>query len=326
MALQGLWWILMKLSALPLSTITHPQPSWWALMFAVPGILILFAPKGMPARGLGLTLLFPLVFNGTEKLDPGAFKLNLLDVGQGLSAVVQTENHVLVYDTGAKFSATSDSAQSVLNPFLRSQGIDRIDTLIISHGDNDHIGGADSLLSSVKTDQVVTSVPAVLSKYAPIPCTTGQTWVWDQVTFSILSPKPEKFLVENDNSCVLHIQSANGSALLPGDIEAEAETWLVDNYKDKLKADLLIAPHHGSQTSSTLAFLNSVNPNTVLIPAGYRNPFGHPHDEVLARYRNLQINWFKSSDDGAVTADINQSMAIKSWRHITGKYWNYNKK
>ncbi|CAG7856063.1 ComE operon protein 3 [biofilm metagenome] len=324
--LQGLWWVLTKLAALPISTIAHPQPSWWALLFSVPGILLLLAPKGIPARSLGLILLFPLIFNGTKKLEPGAFTLNLLDVGQGLSAVVQTENHVLVYDTGAKFSATSDSGQSVLIPFLRNQGIEKINTLIISHGDNDHIGGANSLLSAVKTEQIITSVPALMSQYAPVPCTTGQTWVWDNVTFAILSPRPDKFMSENDNSCVLHIKSKHGSALLPGDIEAEAETWLVDNYNDKLKADLLIAPHHGSHTSSTLHFLNSVNPNTILIPAGYRNPFGHPHDEVLARYRNLKINWFNSSDDGAVIADINQHLTITSWRHSAGKYWNFNKK
>lgn len=320
--LQGLWWLLLKLAALPITTLSHPQPAWWAIVFAAAGILLLFAPKGIPARSLGLVMLFPLIFSTKAKPNPGTFKLTLLDVGQGLAAVVQTTGHTLIYDTGAKFSATSDSGQTVIIPFLHSQGIDKVDTLIVSHGDNDHIGGADSLLKTIKTEKIITSVPTMLSQYSPNPCNAGQRWVWDDVTFTILSPPPGKFTSENNNSCVLYIKSQTGSALFPGDIEAEAESWLANTYQHQLKADILIAPHHGSQTSSSLGFLTSINPEAILIPAGYRNPFGHPHDEVLKRYKNLNINWFDSSYDGAVIVDINQRQNVQSWRKIEGKYWN----
>ncbi len=324
-SLQGLWWILLKLADLPSSTISHPQPSWWALAFAIPGIMLLFAPKGMLSRYLGLIMLFPLVFTAPDKIASGAIKLTLLDVGQGLSAVVQTANHVLVYDTGAKFSSTSDSGQSVVLPFLRNQAIDKINALIISHGDNDHIGGADSILSSMQTEQLLTSVPQLLEQHSPTRCKAGQSWSWDSVTFTILSPPPDHFPSENDNSCSLKIQAQQGVALLTGDIEAETESWLVETYKDKLKADLLIAPHHGSQTSSTATFLQAVKPDTVLIPAGYRNQFGHPHEEVLRRYQDLQAKWFNSAHDGAIKLTFDKDIQVETWRVAEGKYWNYKK-
>jgi competence protein ComEC len=320
--LQGLWWVLVKLAALPLSTATHSQPSGWALVFAIPGILLLFSPKGMPSRHLGWVMLFPLVFTGSSIIHPGAVKLTLLDVGQGLSAVVQTTNHVLVYDAGAKFSATSDMGQSVVIPFLRHQGIDKVDTLIVSHGDNDHIGGVGSVVGHIDTGDILTSVPLQLMEYSPIQCKVGQSWTWDKVTFSILSPKVANLLSDNNNSCVLQIQAQKGAALLTGDIEAEAESWLVKTYKDKLKADVLIAPHHGSQTSSTSAFLKAVKPNTVLIPVGYRNQFGHPHQDVLWRYSDLHIRVFNNSEDGSIEVNMDNGIKIESWRGTEARYWN----
>jgi competence protein ComEC len=140
-----------------------------------------------------------------------------------------------------------------------------------------------------------------------------------------LSPPPGHFPSENDNSCVLKIQAQQGIALLTGDIEAEAESWLVETYKDKLKADVLVAPHHGSQTSSTATFLQAVKPDTVLIPAGYRNQFGHPHEEVLQRYKDFQVKWFNSADDGAIQLTFDKDMQAETWRVTEGKYWNYRK-
>lgn len=323
LALQGLWWVLVKLAALPLSTFTQSQPSWWALVFAIPGILLLFAPKGMPSRWLGFVMLFPLVFTEAHKIPVGTVKLTVLDVGQGLSTVVQTASHALVYDTGAKFSATSDMGQSVVIPFLRSQGIAKLNTLVISHGDNDHIGGADSLLTGIPTDQLLTSVPQQLSQYSPSQCKAGQSWVWDKVIFTLLSPQPGQLPSDNDNSCVLKIQAEQSVALLTGDIEAEAESWLVKTNQAELKADVLVAPHHGSQTSSTGAFLQAVHPKVVVIPAGYRNQFGHPHEEVLLRYKAMQINAFNNSEEGSILVNMENALTVESWRAREGRYWNY---
>ncbi len=320
--LQGLWWLLARLSELPLATINHPQPSVWMLLFAIPGILLLLAPAGIPARGLSLMMFLPLVFTAPNKPETGDIKMTLLDVGQGLSAVVQTANHWLVYDTGAKFSAESDMGQSVLLPFLRRQGAVKIDKLIISHGDNDHIGGAVSLMRGIPAEQVLTSVPQQLNEYSPVKCAAGQSWTWDKVRFTLLSPQ-HAFVSENDNSCVLKIQSEQGSMLLTGDIEALAESWLIETYGNNLKANVLIAPHHGSKTSSTLEFLQAIQPEYVLIPAGYRNQFGHPHRDVLARYEQIKAKWLNSADSGAITISVKDgSWLVQSMRDTESKYWN----
>ncbi|MCX7098182.1 MAG: DNA internalization-related competence protein ComEC/Rec2 [Methylococcales bacterium] len=322
LSLQALGWLLAQMAELPWATINHAQPSIWALAFALPGILLLLAPAGIPARWLSGVLFLPLLFTAPKSPETGEITLTLLDVGQGLSVMVQTAKHRLVYDTGAKFSEKSDMGQAVLLPFLRLQGVDNIDTLLISHGDNDHIGGAYSLLENIRVGQVLSSVPEQLGRYAPIRCQAGQSWVWDQVSFTVLSPQ-QPFESDNDNSCVLKIQSAQSSVLLTGDIEALAEAWLLKTYGKQLQAQVLIAPHHGSKTSSTLAFLQAVQPDYVLIPAGYHNQFGHPHRDVLQRYQQLNAHWLNSADSGAITASSKQgNWLVQSLRDTDSKYWN----
>ncbi len=320
--LQGLWWLLVRLAEFPMATISHAQPSVWALMFSLPGVLLLLAPRGMPARWLSLIMFLPLVFTPANKPKAGSINMTLLDVGQGLSIVVQTENHWLVYDTGAKFSAESDMGRSVVLPFLRRQGADKIDSLIISHGDNDHIGGALSLMQGMPTEQVLTSVPQQLSDYSPLMCETGQSWTWDEVTFTLLSPQ-HPFVSDNDNSCVLKIESEQGAVLLTSDIETAAESWLVETYGNNLKANVLISPHHGSKTSSTYKFLQAVQPVYVLIPAGYRNQFGHPHQEVLDRYEKIKTQWLNTADSGAISLGVKDGLwQVQSLRETESKYWN----
>ncbi len=321
--LQGLWWLLSTLAELPLASINHAQPSTWALLFALPGILLMLAPAGMPARWLSAVMFLPLIFTAPKLPELGAIKLTVLDVGQGLSVVVQTTHHNLVYDTGAKFSAESDMGQSAILPFLRQQGAERLDALVVSHGDNDHIGGADSLLHSMPTQQILTSAIRQLRAYAPQACVAGQAWVWDEVSFTMLSPQIE-FSSDNDNSCVLRIQSKQGSVLLVSDIEAAAESWLVETYGHGLKSDILMAPHHGSKTSSTLSFLQAVQPKYVLISAGYKNQFGHPTAISLQRYQQIGAQWWNTADKGALMLSEQFSgWDIQSWRDNNGKYLNY---
>ncbi|PPK72126.1 competence protein ComEC [Methylobacter tundripaludum] len=320
--LQSLWWLLVHLAEIPVASINHAPPSYWALLFAVPGVLLLLAPAGMPARWLSVVMFLPLAFTDAEQPETGEINMTLLDVGQGLSVVVQTTHHLLVFDTGAKFSEQSDMGQSVLLPYLRSQGVAKIDSLIISHGDNDHIGGAASLMRGMPAEKVLTSVPQQLSGYAPIECAAGQSWSWDEVEFTVLGPK-QAFVSENDNSCVLQIRSKHSKVLLTGDIEAAAESWLVDTYGEGLKSDVLVAPHHGSKTSSTAGFLQAVNPGYILIPAGYKNQFGHPHKDILARYRQVDAKWLNSADNGAITVSVqDNALVVQGIRQTESKYWN----
>ncbi len=320
-SLQILYGLLAGLAELPLAVINHPSPPLWTLALVVPGLLLLLAPRGVPMRWLSLVLFLPALFTESRPPKFGDFRMTLLDVGQGLSVVVQTAKHCLVFDTGGKFSDEIDMGQSVLLPFLWSQGVDKVDELIISHGDNDHIGGAQSLLENLPVQQLLSSVPQQLGAYSPSTCKAGQTWQWDYVTFTVLSP--EQLLgSENDNSCVLKIQSAQGALLLSADIEANAESWLVERYGNGLKANVLVAPHHGSKTSSTLNFLQRVKPDYVLIPTGYRNQFGHPHQEVLDRYKQINTKWLTSANEGAIEINFGQRINVRSLRTETSKYWN----
>jgi len=169
---------------------------------------------------------------------------------------------------------------------------------------------------------VLTSVAQQLSRYAPINCAAGQSWLWDEVKFTMLSPR-QAFISDNDNSCVLKIESKHGTVLLTGDIQAAAESWLVETYGETLKADVLVAPHHGSKTSSTSGFLQAVQPGYVLIPAGYRNQFGHPHRDVLARYRQVDAKWLNSADNGAISVNVeNNAWVVQGMRQAKSKYWN----
>lgn len=322
--LNGLVELLSALANIPTAAINRAAPPIWTLVFAIPGALWLLAPKGIPARWLGLILFIPLLFPPRPPKPSAMLSLTLLDVGQGLSAVVTTAHHVLVFDAGAKFANDSDLGKTVILPFLHNQGIGQIDHLFVSHGDNDHIGGAESLLQGIPVKQLSTSVPDQLSEHRLTTCQNQQTWNWDQVQFTVLSPPSARFQSENDNSCVLKIESAQGNLLLTGDIEAEAELWLVKNHGKKLAADILVAPHHGSKTSSSPAFLQAVRPQMVLIPAGYRNQFGHPHPAIVKRYQDLRAKWFNTAASGAISCTSqNQGWQVTTQRVATSKYWNF---
>ena len=214
--------------------------------------------------------------------------------------------------------------KNVILPFLNYQHIKKLDMLVISHGDNDHIGGADTILKNLPVEHILTSVPEKFDGYAASYCHAPQSWNWDGVTFHLISPV-EKFDDENNNSCVLKIQTSTGAVLLTGDIEAKAEQWLVNYAIEQLPSTILIAPHHGSKTSSTLSFIEAIHPETVLIPNGYRNQFNHPSKEVIARYQDLNIPYLTSANDGAITVSLkNDRLKIESLRATDGKYWNFH--
>lgn len=323
--LQGLWWLLQQMAAWPLATLSSLQPPWYGILFAILGVLLLLAPRGMPTKYLSPFLFLPLFFVSANKPKLGEIWLTLLDVGQGLSVVIQTQNHTLIFDTGAKFSEQYDMGEAVVVPYLQHQAINHIDTLIISHGDNDHIGGAASLVRTIPADASYSSVPEWVENQAGQFCKAGQNWQWDEVSFSFLSPGTESFDTENDNSCVLKVSGKKFSFLLTGDIEQPAENWLVTQYGNALASTILIAPHHGSKTSSSQNFLEQVDPEMILIPAGYMNRFGFPHKKVLKRYQNRNIKYFDTSKNGAISLKTDdQSLTVELARQVQKKYWMIN--
>ncbi len=319
--LTPFWIFLEFVIGLPFSHWSNAHIPWFYFIPITIGIALLLSPRGFPAKYLGILGLLPLILYSPERPDKGEFWFSLLDVGQGLSAVIQTHRHTLVFDTGPKFSDKFNTGSAVVLPYLQSQGIRHLDKLIISHGDNDHIGGAQPLIDSILTNEVLTSVPETLLNSTP--CTAGQSWSWDAVTFTILAPKKVDHLSSNNKSCVLHIKNSAGSVLLTGDIEKQAESWLMDEYGKTLNSSLLVAPHHGSKTSSTAAFIDMVNPKTVLFPVGYRNRYHFPNDNVKSRYQQRGITSFNTAKHGAIIYRFSEEKINGpiTWRQHDHKIW-----
>lgn len=319
--MDALWRMLEWFAGLSWSVVSLPSPPAWTYAAAAVGIVWLLAPRGFPARYIGALWLLPLLFVSAPALHAGEWRFTLLDVGQGLASVVRTANHVLVYDTGARVSARFDTGRMVVGPYLRSLGITRIDRLIVSHGDNDHAGGAAYLRSAFPVVSVWSSDPDAVP--GAELCTAPVRGEWDGVTFELLHPNaamPEG-LSKNDRSCVLRVSGPGGSVLLPGDIEADAEAWLLESGVP-LHADILVAAHHGSKTSSTDEFIAAVAPRAVLFAAGYRSRFGHPHPDVVARYRKHGVRRFDSASDGAVEFRFDAAgWSVSRLRRDRGHYW-----
>jgi len=321
--LHAIWPFLETISDLELGQWTQHVPLSWTWLPAFIGILWLLLPRGMPARWLGIFFLLPALLIEPKRLTEGEILFTLLDVGQGLSAVVQTRNHTLVYDTGPRFNANFDTGKVVLLPFLREQGISHLDILMVGHADNDHIGGVDSLRRGIKINELISSVPNEFNWIKAKPCYGGEKWQWDGIDFEILHPVKNTPYQGNNASCVLRISNAAGSILLSGDIETSAEKALLKRKGQLLKSDILIVPHHGSKTSSTLAFLNAISPDYALFPVGYRNRYGFPKTEILQRYQKIGAEMLRSDRDGAISVKLilGKSIQFQRFREQSRKIW-----
>ena len=346
----------------------------------IAGFLFL-TPRGLPFRWLALVFALPLitaflpisaksfsdakpVYNSLgllKDLEKGEFKFTILDVGQGLSAVIQTQNHTLVYDVG-----NSSAGKMVVRPFLKDKGIKDIDLLLLSHDDSDHTGGLESLRDYFTITKLM-APPKVFnslnrnknfmlySSLANINCNEGQYWQWDGVHFfaispaetsktSVTPPKTKK-LKDNDQSCILKIWNEKVSILLPGDLEIKGEKLLldhisfklkeslgqsyspgeIDQLKVNLKADILVAPHHGSKSSTSFAFLEAVSPSQVVFAVGYLNHFGHPHSLIKERYKSINAKAFNTALVGAIEYDFRlntEELTPTLYRINHGRIWN----
>jgi competence protein ComEC len=304
----------------------------WTLISGIIAILLLLAPKGFPCRWLMSIWILPLVFCMQKKPVFGELNFTLLDVGQGLATVVRTNTHVLVFDTGAHYKNFFDAGESILVPFLRFFHIHKIDVLMISHGDNDHIGGSETLLRTLPVDRIITSVPERFTSQqnltlkihpAVFSCHVGQTWWWDGVKFEVLYPPVAGYFKGNNGSCVLKISTATQSLLLTGDIEKEAENTLLSTYFDQLASDVLVVPHHGSKTSSTEAFINAIRPKVALFSVGYRNQYHLPAPIIVSRYQEKRIEVYDTVHCGAIEINLGFSsvLPVHCYRVEHAQFW-----
>ncbi len=322
-SLDLLWPFLEWLANMEGAVWQQPSISVWVMGAGIIGAMILLQPEGLPARWVGLVWMLPLFFPLKQRPDENELWFTLLDVGQGLSAVIHTRNHTLVYDTGASFSENFNAGSAVVVPYLRELGVDTIDTLIISHGDNDHIGGSKDVLAAFPKTPVLTSVPDKIKHHSVAECLAGQSWQWNGVDFRMLHPSETDGNTGNNRSCVLKVSTAGYAILLSGDIEKQVENQLIKKYSGELAAQILVAPHHGSKTSSTTGFINTVAPEMVLFPVGYRNRFKHPNQDIIDRYENRGISMYDTARHGAMIIKINQAgVSIISHRYMARRFWH----
>lgn len=318
--LNWFWPILDALAQIEFAIFWRPAASMFNIAGAAIGIAWLLSPRGLPARWLGGVWLLPVLLVSPPAPKTGEIKMTILDVGQGLSVVVQTATQTMVYDTGARFNERFDIGKAVLVPFLRNQGIDTVNTLVISHGDNDHIGGLRSLLRERSVERRLSSVP----DRVPLAqgCIPERGWTQDEVRFRVLSPIVDRPPAHNDSSCVIQVISRYGSVLLTGDIGASRESMLLESYGSSLRSDILLVPHQGSKTSSTDAFLSAVRPRTAVVSAGYRNSYGHPDSAVMKRYRRIGVPVYNTAETGAITIELGiEGVFINLYRSDHARYW-----
>jgi competence protein ComEC len=306
-----------------------PQPGGWALAAAAVGVVWCLAPRGWPLRWAAPLTWLPLLLPPPSGPAPGSFRLTALDIGQGSSILVETTHHALLFDAGPGPESTH-AGERVVVPYLQANGVDTLDTMVISHADSDHSGGAPAVLEGVQVRQLLAALAPSNALWGKaretgaqtVPCAAGQHWQWDGVEFTMLWPDAGPLQGKpNDHCCVLRISTAaqklgprgaaaaaDGAvsalprltALLAADIEAPQERMLLARDRDALHAQILVVPHHGSKTSSTEPFLDSIEPLIAVFQVGYRNRFHHPNPGVFERYLARHIELTRSDEDGAV--------------------------
>jgi competence protein ComEC len=319
--MHGQWWVFEQLARLPGAHWYLPQMQPVALLLALTGAAWMFSPRGVPCRALGGLLFLPLVFPPLSRPAQGGFELWMLDVGQGLAIVLRTRHHTLIYDTGPGRPDDFNMGDAVVLPSLRALGWRNPDRLIVSHADNDHAGGAQAVMRAFPDALATTGEPARLPGVAP--CMPGDSWIWDGVNFSLIQPDSGSRSSGNDRSCVLLVEGSGGSLVLGGDISARIEAALLDRFPRALPT-VMLAPHHGSRTSSSERFIGAVQPVLALVSAGWRSRFGHPHPRVVARYAAAGVPLLNTADTGALRIDFPADAAPRvaaRWRQVRPPYW-----
>ena len=336
--IEALVWFLQALQEVPQVTWIAPQPSAWQVLVASVGMLWLFAPRGWPLRIAGSLCLLPIILQKPSAPPEGSLWLTAFDVGQGTAVLLETAQHRLLYDAGPSYSPLSDGAQRVILPYLKARGISHLDQLILTHSDLDHTGGAPSILENLSVTQLRAALldehPLWLlarnKQIAPVRCLAGQKWQWDGVQLEVLHPNNDSYreldLKPNARSCTLRVQVGQQRILLTGDIEAREEKQLIAQHSQALRAEVLLVPHHGSGTSSTLPFLMAVQPKLAIFQFGYRNRYRHPKDAVWQRYAALDIERLRNDESGAIILKIDGSIKdapiqVENYRKLHARYW-----
>jgi len=308
-----------------------PAPPWWALALALAGVAWLLAPPGWPLRWAGAVWLLPMLLWPAARPGQDELWVTALDVGQGTAVLVESSTHTLLYDTGPRFSGAADAGGRIVLPYLRWRGIDVVDLLVVSHLDSDHSGGAASILRGARVAAVLSSIdaahPALRGAEAARRCAAGQRIDAGAMRIDVLRPLAADYLrprlPSNAASCVLRVALGPHRLLLTGDMPAAEEAELLGR-EGNLAADWLSVPHHGSRSSSSEALLDAARPAWASVQAGYRNRFGHPDAQVLARYMARRVHIVRSDESGMAQWRFRGDGAVDlhRWRASAHRYWN----
>ncbi len=310
MILSGVDWVfdillicLSWLGNIPYSYIEFSLSHEWQLVLLAFGVFVSVLPRVLRLYPLGIVLVILVL------APPKAENyFSVLDVGQGASSVLMTSDGVVVFDTGDKFRSGFSLAQAVLFPLLRAHQINSLEMLIISHADRDHSGGKAEILEKFTPKSIIEADTC-----------KEQTLRIGQIALHVLSSN--QTFSGNNSSCVVQIKTPNISILIPGDIEQEAEAYLIQQYGKRLASEVLIVPHHGSKSSSSVEFLQAVQPKLALISSGYENRYRHPHPSVLKRYADLDIPVRMTACSGQIRLDLD-TLAVTEERLTQAKFYH----
>lgn len=320
------WWFFERMAALPGAHAYVPEPSLGAVVLAMLGALWLLAPRGVPARALGLCLFVPLLLPPGETLADGAFEAVFIDVGQGLAVLVRTRGHAMLYDAGARYPSEFDLGKAAVLPTVHALGIGALDEIMISHGDNDHAGGAPAVAHEFPDARLVGGDPG-RGDLALRQCLAGEAWDWDGVHFQVLAPSADLLAPDphgdNDRSCVLLVAGRGGRLLLTGDITSRVEPRVAAQVEPDAAPLVRGVAHHGSRTSSGADFIAALHPALAIVSAGWRSRYGHPHPEVVARFREAGVPLLNTAGEGALTVAFPADAApiARAERAERRRYW-----
>lgn len=320
-AMDWLWCVLEAIADWPGSMMWLAEPGLAALALACIAAFWLLLPRGTPGRVLACLLFLPMLWPDRNPPALGQVDIQVIDVGQGLSVLVQTASHSLLFDAAAASPRGLDMGEAAVVPTLHALGLARLDTLLISHGDNDHSGGMQAVVRAYPGVRVL-GVEGWARPGMGL-CQATQAWDWDGVNFSVLHPPPLFPYLRNDSSCVLRIEASGRVALLPGDIGKQVEVRLLNAHPGGLQADLLLVPHHGSLTSSSTDFIQDIAPRWAVVSAGAENRFGLPRTEVLDRYSRAGSTVLNTATAGAIAfrLDASGTQLVSERRRDRPRYW-----
>ena len=324
LTMAWLWGFLNWLAGLSWAQISWPAPPLWSVVVALPGVLLLLAPKGVPGRWLGMMLLLPLLFAKSQALDEVSSRFTILDAGDGLAAVLQTVDRVMVYDTGPRLGVYYDAGRAALIPFLRSQAVNHIDLLVISHHDSRHSGGIRSLREQFSIGEIITAEPEQIPIEDAAACRRGDEWQWQSASIRVLHPADADTFSGDNASCLVQINDAGHTVLLTGDIDQEVQALLAQRYRDELLSAVLVAPQQG-QKSVAPSFIAATRPRYMLLATGYRKRNATSATSYVDRWQDdNDMMILDTAENGAIsfllTAD--KPLAPELYRPLTRRYWH----